>query len=413
MSGPEAALDPVAEAKRIAWRGDAAARAAVAARPETPPELLYYLAGDTAAAVRAAVAANRATPARANRILAEDEDPRVRSVLARKIALLAPGLTGEEADRIRRLAFETLTLLVADAALAVRSALADALAAMPDAPRQVILALARDTEMPVAEPVIRLSPVLTEDDLLGLVGTPPVPATLTAVARRPGLSEAVSDALAATGDESAIGALLGNHSAAIQEATLDALIASAAGRTAWQAPLVRRPGLTPRAAAALAGFVAEQFLATLALRARLEPRLAETLRSAVTARLALPPADQACEEASAARAVAFVAIGQLGDAGLLAGAARGETAFLGAGLAAEAKVPPAQVARAVQLRSAKALVSLCWKARLEPATAAVLQSALGGLPPDQVLRPAPGGGWPLAPEEMRWQLDLLAGMAGR
>ena len=41
---------------------------------------------------------------------------------------------------------------------------------MPDAPRDLILRLARDAAMEVAEPVIRFSPLLTEDDLLALIG---------------------------------------------------------------------------------------------------------------------------------------------------------------------------------------------------------------------------------------------------
>lgn len=226
-----AAGSPAYEAaKRVAGEGAEPDRAALAGGPGTPPELLYYLAGDAAFAVRAAVAANAGTPPQADRVLATDEDPRIRAILGRKGAGLAPSLGGGAQDRLRRLAWETLCRLAEDAAAVVRAMIAEEVKAMPDAPRDLVLRLARDTAMAVAEPVIRFSPVLTEADLLALVLGPPVPETVTAVARRPGLSEAVADAIAAAGDPEAVAALLGNPGAALREATLDALIAGAAER---------------------------------------------------------------------------------------------------------------------------------------------------------------------------------------
>ncbi|MFL5282754.1 MAG: hypothetical protein ACJ8AW_17640, partial [Rhodopila sp.] len=57
--------------------------------------------------------------------------------------------------------------------------------------------------------------------------------------------------------------------------------------------------------------------------------------------------------------------------------------------------------------SAKAVVSLAWKADLPMSTAVILQAMLARLAPDMILRPPQGGGFPLSVEELRWQLAFL------
>jgi hypothetical protein len=68
------------------------------------------------------------------------------------------------------------------------------------------------------------------------------------------------------------------------------------------------------------------------------------------------------------------------------------------------------VDRASTLRSAKGMVSLVWKAGFTMRVAVALQTLLARLAPDAVLTAGPGGGFPLAVEEMRWQLEFLARM---
>ena len=198
---------------------DMAARVRLGASPQTAPELLLALAADPAVTVRAAVAMNAAAPCKVDQLLARDADERVRTLLARKLGSLIPSLPAEERDRLQGQALATLTQLVADEAVRVRSAIADAVKEMPDAPRDLILKLAYDSAMTVCDPVIRLSPLLTAEDLLALLSARPSTATATAVASRPGLSETIADAVAATSDTGAITALLANSSAAIREAT--------------------------------------------------------------------------------------------------------------------------------------------------------------------------------------------------
>ncbi|MBK1657849.1 DUF2336 domain-containing protein [Paracraurococcus ruber] len=377
-------------AKRVAAQGSEAERVALAGSAAAAPEILYFLANDPRQAVRSAVAGNARSPAQADRLLAEDQDPGIRAAIGRKLAPRAPELAGAS-DRLRRLAWDTLCRLAEDAAVTVRQVIAEELQAMPGAPRDLILRLAQDAAMEVAEPVIRFSPLLTEDDLLALVEAPPVPATVTAVARRPMLSERLSDAVAKRAEAEPVAALLANDSAAIRERTLDALIAQAATQPEWQRCLVRRPGLPPRALLALAKVVADHLLEPLTGRADLDPGLARLLRARVEQRLqrtedtSLPP-DLAFEEA----------------------ALQGDRIAMRRLLAAAAGVPETAVTRAERLRNAKALLSLCWQAGLPPRAATLAQTVLGQIAPGALLRVPEDGRWPLSEDEMRWQIELLA-----
>jgi uncharacterized protein (DUF2336 family) len=389
------------DVRHIARHGAEIERAALAGRPDTPPELLFFLGADRCPSVRARVAANRATPPQADRVLARDEDPWVREVLARRIAALAPGLGPEATDRLRRMAWETLCLLAEDAAVTVRAAIAETLADMPDAPRDLVLRLARDTAPPVAEPVIRLSPLLTDADLLALIVTPPAGFTRRAVAGRVGLSAALAEELARMADDAAITALLENTSADIRDRTLEQLIARARERPDWQGALVRRPLLSPSAATALAAIVADEWAAVLAERAELEPEAAAELRARLVGR--------ASRDAARAPRQPAAGEGDAADQAFLAAAARQDAEGCIAMLASRAGLDPQVVRRAARLRSAKALLSIAWRAGFGPAVAPAVQTVVGGLPPESALPPSGPQGWPLSPEEMRWQLHRLTG----
>ena len=106
----------------------------------------------------------------------------------------------------------------------------------------------------------------------------------------------------------------------------------------------------------------------------------------------------------------MAARGELVEETLLAAAQRGEARYSAALLAVAAGTPVSVVDRASSLRSAKGLVSLVWKAGFTMRVAVALQTLLARLAPDAVLTAGPGGGFPLAVEEMRWQLEFLARM---
>jgi uncharacterized protein (DUF2336 family) len=394
---------------------DEAARVRLGAGTATKADVLIDLANDTSVTVRAALALNTAVPPQVNETLAGDNDERVRILLARKLTALVPGLSAAEHARLHQETWNTLKALVADEAVRVRAIIAEAVKELPDAPRGLIRQLAHDTERSVFEPVIRLSPLLTTEDLLTLVAMAPAAGTVLAVAHRAELEPAVSDAIAASADGTAIRALLANPSAQIREATLDVLVARSVNHPDWHEPLVRRPSLPPRAAHMLSELLATHLLAELATRADLAPPLAEELRRRIAVRLApdasepAAPLDTTAEDA-VAQARATAARGELVEETLLTAARRGETRYAAALLALAAGTPVSVVDRASSLRSAKGLVSLVWKAGFTMRVAVALQTLLARLAPEAVLIAGQSGGFPLAVEEMRWQLDFLGRM---
>ncbi len=418
----------------------------------TPAEILLKLALDPSVMVRTALVLNAAAPPAALGVLARDADERVRVLLAGKLAALAPRLTASEQARLNQQTVEALGCLVEDAAVRVRAAIAEVVKDMPNVPRELVLRFARDTAVEVYGPVIRLSPLLTQADLLSLLAASDAPELALAVARRPGLSADVAEAVAETADTTAIRAMLLNHSAQIREATLDALIARAAEEITWHAPLVRRPNLSPRAADALSHIVADALLAELATRAGLTPAIAVELRARLTRRLhpeaatahvgasardtaartlaatqgdsperadtpavvsIATPIDGAARMRAATPteivtdAYAFAATGQLTETELLGAVGRGDARSAAAMLSVAANVPLVVVERAATLKSAKGVVSLVWRAGFSMKIAVPLQSLLTRLAPGSLLRPGPGGSFPLAAEEMRWQIEFL------
>ncbi len=402
-------MNSLNDAARILDEGPAEARLRLARDPAAPPEALYYLMGDAQTQVREAVAANPATPFQGFAILAADGEVQVRAALAGRLAALAPGLPAPQQDRLAHMAWTALAQLATDTAEEIRATIAEAVKDLPMAPRDLVLRLSHDHALRVCEPIIRLSPLLTEDDLLGLVAAAPVATTLTAIARRPGISETVADALAASRETGVVAALLGNHSASIRESTLDALVVQAAERTAWQEPLVRRPALPPRAAVALASLVAEELLAPLATRTDLPPAVCAHIRAAVAKRLAGAARPGETDEDAAARAAILLRAGALTEAVMLQAAQRGERAFVAAALAGLSRMPRSAVEDAITTRCAKSIAGMGRQGGLHTTT---IEAVVG------LLAPGMPGAASVAPElvgdgELRWRIDALSRAAAR
>lgn len=81
--------------------------------------------------------------------------------------------------------------------------------------------------------------------------------------------------------------------------------------------------------------------------------------------------------------------------------------FVNAALAVRANLPPSVVTQIVASRSAKAMVSLAWRAGLSMRVATQLQMKLAGISPRAVAQPRPGAAYPLTDEEMTWQLEFF------
>ncbi len=388
--------------------GDVAKRVRLGANPATPGATLNELAADPDVTVRASVALNAAAPSAADHRLAGDKDERVRLLLAQKMLTALPEMPAAEQERLGEQTVDVLFMLVQDEALRIRILVAETLAALPGVPRGLILALAHDTAIPVSEPVLRLSPLLSATDLLALLHDPPHSAAQRAIACRSNLPGAAADIIAASADSDAIRALLANPSAAIRESTLDSLIARARDQPAWHEPLVRRPSLPPRAARALSEIVTSQWLQVLTERPDLPPALQSDLKQLLWARLAgeVPQDSTVGDEAMMQAAMLLAAQGKLDEASLLEAVQAGDVRRVAAMLAVAAGVTLEAVDRASAMRSAKALVSLVWRAGFSMQIAVPIQSLLGRVAPAGILADSTAG-FPLGVEEMGWQIDLL------
>jgi uncharacterized protein (DUF2336 family) len=410
------------EAKNLAASADSDMRKKLAENHGIKPEFLYYLAGDPSPEVRRTIASNPSTPAQANMLLAKDADERVRADLARKITALAPGLGPDEQDRIRRMTYETLEMLARDQLPKVRQIIAETLKDVANAPPEVMRRLARDSEIIVAAPVLEYSPVLSDEDLLEIIGSSPIKGALSAISRRIGVGGQVVDAISQSDDIEAITVLLGNKSAQIREETLDRLIERAPDIEMWHAPLVQRPHLSARAVGRIARFVADNLLEVLKTRKDLDPQTMEEVARVVHMRI---ENDTSQADLRQSRKGQDKGKGQTGpapdpleplrklhrdgkleevDVGALLSS--GKLDSVTGAIAVRTSLPIEVVRKAIETQSAKGMTALAFKAGFTMAFAQQLQSKLAHVPPSSIIK-ARGKSYPITADEADWQIGFF------
>ena len=173
--------------------------------------------------------------------LLSDPSPEVRAATSTKLAKSFDATTLN--DEERRIAEDIFRILSKDAELRVRQALSAQLKANPDLPRDVAITLARDVES-VALPLLKVSDVLTDEDLVSIVRGESA-AKQSAIAQRPQVSEQVSDALVNTGNEDAVARLVRNEGAQISETSYGQVVENYSSSSAVTDSLTRRPDLPP------------------------------------------------------------------------------------------------------------------------------------------------------------------------
>jgi uncharacterized protein (DUF2336 family) len=178
-----------------------------------------------------------------------------------------------------------LARLADDMESAVRAELATRFADTPDAPHTLIRRLAND-EAAVAAPVLSNSPVLTDEDLLGVVRRHGQD-HLRAVSARPSVSEAISDVIVERGDDETLGTLLRNDGARLSRKASEAAVERARVNPALHEATVSRASLPPDLLNDMY-FVVEARLRSQILEqnARLDPALLESAIAAGRTRVA-------------------------------------------------------------------------------------------------------------------------------
>jgi uncharacterized protein (DUF2336 family) len=291
----------------------------------------------------------------------------------------------------------------------VRRVVAETLKDVANAPADVIRRLAEDVELVVAEPVLRYSPLLTDDDLIEIITGDPIPGAVSAIAQRAGVAGKVADTIVAADDEAAIAVLLANPSAQIREETLDLVVERAPARPSWHPGLVRRPVLPARLVKRIASFVAATLLRQLEQREDLDPKTRAAVSAEVDRRLGddAPATDEPAGETAVEAVARLKAQGALDEDAVIAAMGEGKRAFVKAALCALSGVGEAAVDKILSSRSAKGIVALVWKAGLSPRAAGQVQLRIGGIPPRQVLSARAGEGWPLSADDMTWHLEFF------
>jgi uncharacterized protein (DUF2336 family) len=415
------------DARRLVASTEAADRRQVAASEEVRAEFLYLLASDAAVEVRRDVAANPSAPWQADERLVGDADDAVRADLGAKLARLLPTMSARDRAELRTRVISMLETLASDQAVRVRKAVAEAVKDLDCVPRAMINELARDMEFAVADPVLRLSPLLDDADLLAIIASSHAKGALGSIARRAMVGGRVADAIVAADDVGAVATLLANPSAQIREETLDLIVDRAPGRPGWHGPLVDRPALPLRLLQRLASFVAETLLDRLAHRSDLDAAARETVARAVATKLAAADPQAAPETATATAAAKgpiaaaaptppapsgaeharrLAAAGKLDSDAVSDAIDGGDRAFARAALALLGEIEEATVDRILGARSAKGIVALAWRAKLTPHVAHQLQLRLAAISPRHALGPR-GDKWPLNDDEMIWHLEFF------
>lgn len=197
--------------------------------------------------------------------LLRDPSGERRSETAQKIAVEFD--RGALSDAERKLAEEIFRIMVKDAEVRVREALADNLKSNPLLPHEVAVALARDVNS-VALPVLEFSEVLTDEDLIEIISLQDGDKQ-SAIAGRQNVSERVSDAIVDTGNETAVTRLVSNPGADISEGAFGRVVDSMGGSETVQRAMAGRSQLPVTIAERLVTLMADSLKAQISERVSL------------------------------------------------------------------------------------------------------------------------------------------------
>lgn len=421
------------EARDLARDPDSDVRRKLAAREDTRPEILYFLAADASPDVRREIVANAATPAPAYLLLARDKDNEVRCELSGKIGKLLPELPEDAQNRMRDIVVEVLEILARDQFERVRRILSESLKDVVNVPPHIIRGLARDVEISVAGPILQFSPLLTENDLVEIIENAPIQGAVVAISRRTGLSASLCDAIVTTDDRQAIADLLANVTAQVREETLDYIVERSREVTSLQEPLVCRIRLPRSIVRKLADFVADSLLSVLTQRKDLPAEVLQDVATAVRQRIAKSDKTDTQIESAAGDTLEITpdsgsdtggmnskgpalaqyvqqlhSEGRLDEDMLDEALLQGHTEFVTRALTLMTGLTPAVVNKVIAAQSAKGVTALAWKAGLGMRFGIKLQTRLARIAPKDVLNAKNGTDYPMTPKEMEWMIDFFS-----
>ena len=158
----------------------------------------------------------------------------------------------------------------------VREDLAHRLAEVAEAPKSLLIKLAKD-EIEVARPILEKSAGLSDEDLLAIVRQGRAEHQRS-VAARETVSAELSDALVERGDDSVLKTLVANKGATISRPTMERVVQRAEGNQALHAPLLDRADLPPDLMQDMFWFVSSQLRKRiLSITSEIDPKVVDQL----------------------------------------------------------------------------------------------------------------------------------------
>ncbi len=400
--------------KKIAQEGNVKQRLTLAGSDATSKEILYYLAEkDPDPRVRKAVAANPATPVQVSSVLAVDADEDVRLALAARLIVLLPELSSDRHSQLYAFAVQALATLALDEVLKIRRALSSALKDQAMAPPNVVNTLARDIEREISEPVLRFCAALADDDLIDILKNHPESWAVQAIAGREKVSAFVSQAVIDTGDVPAGAILLENKGAAITMELLGDIVKKAKATPEWQDAIAKRKNLPPEMARELADFAEASVRDLLLKRGDFDAETIEEISAAFHRRMDFETERESkSDETPVGRAARLKKEGRLNEETIADALGMRDGEFVIAALAACAGIKFADARMIADMKAAKPLIALSYKAGLPMRLCLRLQKELCHIPPAELVYPRGGTDYPLSEEDINWQWEFL-GFTGK
>ena len=190
-----------------------------------------------------------------------------------RLMLAIVELCGRADDAVRAPAIQALlgsifTDLVEGAESDIRRILAEKLAVADWPPPALVKLLAQD-EIEIARPIIAKSPMLKDDDLIGLVLEGAVEHRIE-VANRPLIGPAVVDSILDNGEPVVMVALAGNDTADVSPEAMMRMVETSRQIAGMRSPLARHPRLRQEMAERLYAWVGPSLRAAIVSRFRID-----------------------------------------------------------------------------------------------------------------------------------------------
>ncbi len=383
-------------------------RLSLARNPQTHQEILYYLATDEDKGVRQAIAKNPSTPMQVSEALAKDDDEEVKIALIKRLTALLPDLSQDQYAHLYAFAAQALGIMALDEVLRVRLALSTALKDELYAPPDVASQLARDLERQVSEPILKLCSAVPDDVLIEILNHHPAEWVITAIASRKDISQGVSQAVVDTENTNAGTVLIKNETADIPEEAIDEILRLAPEKPEWHKPLALQSHLPGRVIREIIKFVDSSIQKLIFERTDLEDEVRNELMDTVSRRMSFLVDDQGKKITPIEKVKLLSKRGELDDDAIKDALALREYEFVYAALSLQSGIKIPIVKKMIDTGSAKAAVSIVWKAGFKMRTALEIQKTIAKIQPRELIYPKNGDQYSLPESDMQWQVDFFS-----